>query len=121
MLPGEQTARRYLRRLFAEDFRLARQVLELGYKVHDSLCAEQSSKFSNVTKGICVGAYTKLCKQYRAIHALCELGLTKDAEILARATFEAFLVLLFLLRRRVRLNEGKRNGDRVAGMPFVSC
>jgi hypothetical protein len=115
MLPGEQAARQHLRQLFADDFQLAREVLELGYAVHNSLCAEHTSKFSNLTKGICVGTYTKLCKQYRSIHALCELGLTDDAQILVRATFEASLVVLFLLRHRVKLNNGRRKPPRPKG------
>jgi hypothetical protein len=89
--------------------------LELGYRVHHALCAEETSRFGNLAKGISVGLYTKMCKQYRSIHALCELGLTDDAEILVRAMFEACLSVLFLLRSRVVLKQGKRSPPRPRG------
>lgn len=108
MLPGELATRRQLRKHFAVDFDFARRVLDLGYEVHKTLCDEKISKFGNVAKAACVGVHTKLCKQYRAIHTLCELGLTDDAEILVRSMFESSLVVLFLLRRRVVLRDGRR-------------
>jgi hypothetical protein len=100
--------RRALRTRFAVDFNFARRVLELGYEVDKSLCDEHSSKFGNEAKAVCIGVYTRLCKQYRGIHALCELGLTDDAEILVRSMFESSLVTLFLLRRRVVFRNGRR-------------
>lgn len=118
MLPGEHRARQLLRRAFSSDFALARQVLELGYRVHHDLCEEETSRFGNLAKGICVGLYTKMCKQYRSIHALCELGLTDDAEILVRTMFETCLSVLFLLRKRAILRHGKRLPPKPIGGQF---
>ena len=108
MLSGENGVRRCLRRKFAADFELAREILALGYCVHDTLSMKNSGKFSELTKATCVGVYTKLCKQYHSICALCELGLTDDANILVRSMFESLLVVLFLLRQKVVFKHGNR-------------
>lgn len=100
MLPGEEETRRILREEYAEDFQVAREILELASRVLGSLCADEPRRFGHLAKTLCVAGFTKLCKHYRSIHALCELGLTQDAGILLRTMFEAFLRVEFLLCRK---------------------
>jgi len=107
MLPGEDKTRRELRKKFAKDFEIAREVLALAYEVHDTLCPERCRRFSHFTKATCIAGLTKLCNQYRSVHALCELGLTDDAWIVLRAMFETFLRISFLLRRSTTLRRVK--------------
>jgi hypothetical protein len=103
MLPGEDETRRGLQKKFAEDFEIAREVLALAYEVLRTLLGEPCRRFSRFTKGTCIAGLTKLCNQYRSVHALCELGLTDDASIVLRAMFETFLRISFLLRRKTTL------------------
>lgn len=103
MLAGEDKTRRELRKKFAKDFEIAREVLTLAYEIHDALCAERCRRFSHFTKATCIAGLTKLCNQHRSVHALCELGLTDDAWIVLRAMFETFLRISFLLRRSTAL------------------
>ncbi len=96
MLPGEQETRIELRSRYEQDFKLAADALTVAYRVHHRLCCDDHRRYSRLAKATCVGGLTKLCVQYRSIHALCELGLTYDAGILLRTMFEAFLYIEFL-------------------------
>jgi hypothetical protein len=110
MLPGEAETRRQLGKTFANDFEVAREVFTLACEVGSTLCTQPCRRFSQFTKATCIAALTKLCNQYRSVHALCELGLTDDASIVLRGMFETLLRISFLLRRSTRLR-------RIAGMP----
>lgn len=48
-----------------------------------------------------------MCKQYRAILALSELGLGEDANCHTRMMLESMLAMQFILRRKVVLKAGK--------------
>ena len=60
-----------------------------------------------------VGLWIKMCKQYRAMLALCELGLVEDAETIVRSLFESTLHIHFLLKRWPKRSQGWRTAPRL--------
>jgi hypothetical protein len=54
----------------------------------------------------------KICKQYRSILVLCELGLVEDADVIARSLFESAVQTLFVLKRNIRLRRGWKNAPK---------
>ena len=69
---------------------------------------------------VALGLAAKMCKQYRAVVALAELGLREDADALLRMHFEAMMAMQFLLRRKVSLREGGKKVPAVPGKPLTT-
>ena len=117
LLPGERETAEGIRQDFARDFQYTADTLKFGLRV----IGWQSGgpKLPNIQKPrgltwpvvhLALGIYTKILKQGRAVIALCELGLVKDAGAIDRCMFEAVLALQYLLRPRVPICE---NGDEI--------
>ena len=106
MRPGEQATKRTIRRRFPEDFEYSEKLLVAAHELHDLLCAKDVRTTQNHAKCVAVGLWMKICKQYRSILVLCELGLVEDAEVIARSLFESELWALFVAKRNVRLRRG---------------
>ena len=118
MLPEEKDIREAIREALPDQFSLADQFLQLGYSVFDSLCSDGARGDIKVAKTQVIGLWTKECKQYRSIRALCELGLTEDADVLLRSSFEASLVLMFLCRDDFVLRRGNKQAPSPPGSNF---
>jgi hypothetical protein len=106
MLPGEEETREHIRTEFAGAFANARDTLELEEQVLDALC-EATNRLDDTSPGtIIIAALTKLLRQHLAVRLLCERGLTREAEIIARGMFEVVLVVLGLLAQDFELRCG---------------
>jgi len=79
MRVGEQTTKRAIRRRFPEDFEYSEKLLVAAHELHGLLCAKDVRPAQNHAKCVVVGLWMKICKQYRSILVLYELGLVEDA------------------------------------------
>ncbi|OHB78776.1 MAG: hypothetical protein A2V98_21665 [Planctomycetes bacterium RBG_16_64_12] len=112
MRPGEASTRRTIRRRYTKDFAYSEELLTAAHKLHGLLCDKDVPPAQKCSKVVAVGLWMKLCKQYRSILVLCELGLVKDAEVVARSLFESAVQTLFVLKRNIRLRRGWRNAPK---------
>ena len=109
MRASEQTTKRSIRRRFPEDFECSEKLLAVAHELHGLLCDKDVRPPQNHAKCVVLGIWTKICKQYRSILVLCELGLVEDAEVIARSLFESMLQTFFVVKRNVRLRRGWEN------------
>ncbi len=99
MRAGEQVTRRAIRRRFPKNFEYSEKLLAAAHELHGLLCDKDVRPSQNHAKCVVVGLWMKMCKQYRSIIVLCELGLVEDAEVIARCLFESAVQTHFVLKR----------------------
>lgn len=121
LLPLEAEASKGIQHCFARDFDYARDMLSFGLRVIGAT-PEGGGTLPRIQKPrgltwpvvhLALGIYTKIMKQGRAVIALCELGLVKDAGAIERCMFEALLALQYLLMSRVKV---KQNGEEITNV-----
>ena len=106
MRSGEFTAKRTIRRRYAEDFAYSERLLVEAHRIHRVLCERDVPPGQNSAKTVAVGLWMKTCKQYRSVLVLGELGLVEDAEVIVRSLFETTIQTAFVLKRNIRLSRG---------------
>lgn len=116
ILPREIIESEGLKEDYARDFELVRDTMLFGLKIIGST-PDGPGTLPNIQKPrglswpvvwLSLGLYTKIMKQGRAVIALCELGLVKDAGAIERCMFEALLALQYVLKvRKPILADGK--------------
>lgn len=116
-LADEDGFRESIRSTLKADFDVARRLLKVAMWFFTGprepvLCGGVDEVVVMVSFGI----FAKMCKQYRGIIALSELGLGKEASCLSRMLFESMLAIQFILRRKVNL----RGLAPVPGKPLSS-
>jgi hypothetical protein len=113
LLPLEREVSERIQRTFEQAFADAATVMALAFKVIGTN-PDGRGALGNISKprgltwpvvNLCLGLYTKIIKHFRAVIALSEVGLAEDANVAARAMFEATLALHFILIPRTPLNE----------------
>lgn len=125
LLPCERVESDGIQEDYAKHFDLARDALLFGLSIIGSN-ADRGGRLPNIQKPhalswpvvhLSLGIYTKIMKQARAIIALCELGLVKDAGAIERCMFESMLALQYILQSRVKIKE---NGVEISKVK-VQC
>ncbi len=106
MRPGEYSTKRAIRQRHARDFAYSKKLLAAAHKLHRLLCTKEVRPVLNRSKAVAIGLWMKICKQYRSILVLSELGLVEDAEVIARSLFESTQWTLFVVKRNIRLSRG---------------
>lgn len=106
MRRGEPGIRRTIRNQHEETIAFHERALVLCHALHTELCKKLVPASRERAKAVAVGLWTKMCKQFRAILVLSELGLVEDAEVACRTFFECVLQTLFVVKRNVILKRG---------------
>jgi hypothetical protein len=120
-LPHEDETRAHIQELLGEELRLAGRLLQFATSIFTAgRSVDPDDGLDDLVITVALGLAAKMCKQYRSIIALVELGLGEDASSLARAHFESMLAVQFLLRRRVSLKRGGKKLPPVSGKPLTT-
>lgn len=109
---GDDHVREAIRTRHGKAFSFADRLLAACHQLHGRLCDKDVAKPRERAKAVAVGLWTKLCKQYRAVLVLCELGLTDDAEVIARSLFESSLQTAFVVKKNVKLRRGWKSAPK---------
>lgn len=112
MQQGEADIRETIRGRHREAFSFAERLLDDSLDLHAKLCVKIVAPSRERAKAVAVGLWTKICKQFRSILVLCELGLTEDADIIARSLFEATLQMLFVTKKNVNRRRGWKSAPK---------
>jgi len=118
MRAGEGTTRRHIRRLYHQEFLDGDRRLLAVHEFHGLLCDKNFPGSQKCPQTVIVGLWAKICRQYRSILVLCEIGLTQDAEVIVRCLFESTVQLLFVTKRNIRLPGRWKNAPKIPRTRF---
>jgi len=100
MLPNESENRETIRNRFSGNFAISATLTDELVRFLDDL-REMDIRFSDTVKAFVLGTLARETRRYRAIVAVCELGLTESADALVRTMYEGVLSLKYVFDLKI--------------------
>jgi uncharacterized protein DUF5677 len=105
MMPAEEENRRLVRETFSRELSASAEMIHIGGNLFQAMDSANPTELSGRARIAIKSLVARQIQQFRAIVAVCEIGLHDSAEVLIRSLYEGLLALRFILHEPIGMGK----------------